>query len=161
MGAFLSTTRSSFLIYKSMEIFSVEDQDRIVQAISVAESKTSGEIRLVVDRKVAHDTALDSAVTFFKKLKMHETALKNGVLIYLAVDDHKFAIIGDHGISDKVDKDFWNDTKEHMLSFFKRSEMADGLIAGIHDVGEKLQAFFPRRDDDINELPDDIYYGNN
>lgn len=144
-----------------MEIFSTEDQDRIVQAISVAESKTSGEIRLVVDRKLSGDTAMDAAVAFFKKLKMHETVLKNGVLIYLAVDDHKFAIIGDHGINTKVPVNFWDETKEHMLSFFKQNQVADGLIAGIHDAGEKLQAFFPRKNDDINELPDDIYYGNN
>ena len=144
-----------------MEIFLAEDQDRIVQAISIAESKTSGEIRLVVDRKLSHKTALDAAVAFFKKLKMHETALRNGVLIYLAVDDHKFAIIGDHGISDRVAEGFWDETKEHMLSFFKQDEVAQGLITGIHDVGEKLYAFFPRRNDDINELPDDIYYGNN
>ncbi|MGO1245691.1 MAG: TPM domain-containing protein [Sphingobacterium sp.] len=144
-----------------MELFSTEDQDRIVQAISVAESKTSGEIRLVVDRRLKHDSALDAAVTFFKKLKMHETALRNGVLIYLAVDDHKFAIIGDKGISDVVGEHFWDQTKEHMLSFFKQDDVPNGLIAGIHDAGEKLYAFFPRRSDDINELPDDIYYGNN
>lgn len=142
-----------------MEIFSTEEQDRIVQAISVAEAKTSGEIRLVIDKKLKASSVIDAAVAYFRKLEMHKTSLANGVLIYMAVDDHEFAIIGDRGIDTKVVDNFWDETKELMLSFFRRGDMVQGLIEGIHDVGEQLQQYFPRGEDDVNELPDDIYFG--
>ncbi|SMG41196.1 TPM domain-containing protein [Sphingobacterium psychroaquaticum] len=144
-----------------MDIFSIAEQDRIVQAISVAEGKTSGEIRLVVERKLKHKAAIEAAVKYFRKLDMHKTILKNGVLIYIAVDDHEFAIIGDTAIHDRVGEDFWGATQEEMVSFFRQDMLVDGLIAGIQQIGEQLQYFFPRKADDINELPDDIYYGEN
>ena len=52
---------------------------------------------------------LDRAAWVFKKLGMHKTAERNGVLFYLAVDDRKFAIIGDAGINAKVPAGFWDD----------------------------------------------------
>ncbi|WP_437919277.1 TPM domain-containing protein [Sphingobacterium sp. LRF_L2] len=144
-----------------MDIFSTEEQDRIVQAISVAESLTSGEIRLVIDKKVKGDSPITAAISYFQKLDMHKTMLKNGVLIYLAIDDHQFAIIGDKGINEKVETDFWESTKEEMRSYFQREDICAGLVAGIQHIGQRLQAYFPRRSDDVNELPDDIYYGSN
>ena len=135
------------------------EQDRIVQAISLAEAKTSGEIRLVIDRKLKAASAIDAAVAYFEKLAMHKTSLRNGVLVYMAIDDHQFAIIGDRGINEKVLDDFWDETRELMLGHFRRGAIAEGLIEGIKHAGEQLQAYFPRRPDDVNELPDDIHFG--
>lgn len=144
-----------------MDIFTPEEHDKIVQAISLAENTTSGEIRLVVERRPGTQSAMERAIHYFEKLKMHNTVLRNGVLIYLAVDAHQFAIIGDQGINERVETDFWQCTKDKMLELFKEDKIAAGLIAGIQNAGERLQLFYPKRDDDINELPDDIYYGNN
>ena len=96
----------------------------------------------------------------FEKLKMHETQLRNGTLIYLAVKDHKFAIFGDEGINEIVPENFWEDVKEEMREIFVKGQFADGISRGIYLVGEKLKEFFPYQDDDINELPDDISMGN-
>lgn len=142
-----------------MEIFNQEEQEKVVQAISLAENRTSGEIRLVVERKLHGIEAYEQATAYFEKLKMHQTLLRNGVLIYLATDDHQFAIIGDSGINDKVPSDFWESTKESMLAYFRQSDYVHGLIAGIEQAGEQLAHYFPRRDDDVNELPNDIYFG--
>jgi len=144
-----------------MQIISTEDQDRIVQAISLAEGKTSGEIRLVIEKKLNKEDAIQQAQHYFVKLGMHKTAIRNGVLIYIAVEDHAFAIIGDVGINDRVPTDFWEKTKEEMAGYFREGHLADGLIAGINDAGDQLKKFFPSRPDEINELPDDIYFGNN
>lgn len=144
-----------------MEIFTQEDQDRIVQAVGLAESHTSGEIRLVVERKTKGSAALDRATYFFEKLDMHKTTLRNGVLVYLAVDDHQFAIIGDAGIHQKVSDSFWSTVREHMLAHFRQGNLADGLIAGIEEAGEQLGKYFPKGKDDVNELPDDIHFGEN
>lgn len=144
-----------------MDIFSSEEQDRIVHAINVAEAKTSGEIRLVIDEKLKASSAMDGAVAYFEKLEMHKTGLNNGVLIYMAIDDHEFAIIGDRGLDTKLEANFWDETRELMISFFRRDDIVQGLIEGIHHVGDQLQRYFPRGVDDVNELPNDIYFGTN
>ncbi|HIY76697.1 MAG TPA: TPM domain-containing protein [Candidatus Sphingobacterium stercorigallinarum] len=143
-----------------MEIFSQPEQEKIVQAINLAENLTSGEIRLVVERHVHKKRdAIAQAQYYFAKLGMHETAQRNGVLIYIAIDDHQFAIIGDAGIDKKVPDDFWEKTKDKMAHFFRNNDYLNGLIAGIGDAGQQLAAYFPRLDDDVNELPNDIYFG--
>ncbi len=142
-----------------MEIFNQEEQEKIVQAISLAENQTSGEIRLVVERTSKGSDAYGEAKRYFEKLGMHKTTLRNGVLIYLATEDHQFAIIGDAGIHAKVGDDFWESTKEKMVSFFRNGDFMNGLIEGIHEAGTQLATFFPRRGDDVNELPNDIYFG--
>lgn len=142
-----------------MEIFNQEEQEQVVHTISLAENRTSGEIRLVVERRVHNMDAIDQAKYYFEKLKMHETTQRNGVLIYLATDDHQFAIIGDTGIDNKVPEDFWESTKELMLGYFKKGDFAAGLIEGIQKAGDQLASYFPRRADDVNELPNDIYFG--
>ncbi|MBE8714018.1 TPM domain-containing protein [Sphingobacterium hungaricum] len=144
-----------------MENFSSEDQDRVVQAISLAESKISGEIRLVVERKLHGMSAIEQAQHYFEKLGMTNTILRNGVLLYIATEDHEFAIIGDAGINQRVPDNFWEETKQEMTDFFRKGELANGLIWGITHAAEQLVKFFPSRADDINELPDDIYFGNN
>lgn len=144
-----------------MAILNDQEQERVVHAVSVAENMTSGEIRVVVENVVGEGlTAMAKATKYFEDLKMHKTKLRNGVLLYLAVTDHQFAIIGDAGINARVHEDFWENTKEKMIAHFKLGDYASGLVAGIHDAGEQLHHYFPRQEDDVNELPNDIHFGN-
>lgn len=140
-----------------MKLFNTEEEERLTHAINLAENRTSGEIRLCVEKKCAEDV-IEQATKRFRQLDMHKTALKNGILIFLALDDHKFAIIGDAGIDQKVPENFWQETKDLMVDYFKKDLYVDGLVAGIDRAGKQLKTFFPRSDDDINELPDDIAY---
>jgi len=140
--------------------FSTEEKKQITDAIAQAELNTSGEIRLHVEGKCKIDV-LDRAAYLFEKLEMHQTAQRNGVLFYLAVSDRKFAIIGDSGINQLVAADFWNETKETMLEFFKEGKIADGLSKGILMAGEQLKTNFPYQGDDINELSDEISFEQN
>jgi len=142
-----------------MDIFNSEEQEHITHAIGLAEANTSGEIRICVEHQ-CEKNVLERAEECFNKLGMHKTGLRNGVLIYLSVDDHKFAIIGDYGINSKVEADFWDTTKEKMLVHFKAGDLVEGLIAGVACAGEKLQRLFPREHDDVNELPNDIVFMN-
>lgn len=140
------------------KFLSKEEQQQIIQAIQAAEKETSGEIRLHIEAKCKGDP-LERAKEVFAKLKMHQTALRNGVIVYLAVQDRKFAIWGDKGINEKVGQDFWHDVKDLMAEHFKKNEFATGLIKGIALIGQKLKEFFPYQKDDVNELPDDISFG--
>jgi len=141
-----------------MQVFTEEQQEKIVYAIQQAEGHTSGEIRLAVEPHCKGEP-LDRAMVYFQRLGMDKTALHNGVLIYLATEDHQLAILGDSGIHARVPADFWEETKELMLRQFQVGDMVQGLIEGIAHAGEQLQRFFPREADDINELPNDIIFG--
>jgi uncharacterized membrane protein len=137
---------------------SKEEEQQVVQAIKSAEFQTGGEIRVHIE-SVCKVRVLDRAASLFKSLKMHETELRNGVLIYLSTSDRKFAIIGDAGINAVVHAGFWDDVKEMMISNFSKGNMVQGFVLGIAKVGEKLKEFFPYQEDDVNELPDEISYG--
>lgn len=141
-----------------MQAFTEEQQEKIVLAIQLAEARTSGEIRLAVEPHCKGEP-LDRATVYFERLGMDKTAQHNGVLIYLATEDHQFAILGDRGIHARVPANFWEETKELMLRHFKAGDMVQGLIEGIVHAGEQLQRFFPREADDVNELPNDITFG--
>ncbi|HZL10921.1 MAG TPA: TPM domain-containing protein [Prolixibacteraceae bacterium] len=140
--------------------FSKEEKKQITDAVAEAELNTSGEIRLHVEGHCKLDV-LDRAAYVFAKLKMHETEQRNGVLFYLSVHDHKFAILGDGGINKLVPENFWDEIKETMLGFFKEGKFAEGLSTGILMAGEQLKANFPYQKDDVNELSDDISFDKN
>jgi uncharacterized membrane protein len=135
-----------------------EEQQVIVSAIEQAEKDSSGEIRLHIESNCTEDI-LDRAAYLFAKLKMHKTELRNGVLIYLAIKDKKFAILGDVGINSKVPAGFWDEIKDKMTTCFKENRYVDGLTEGIRLTGEKLKTFFPLQPGDINELSNDISFG--
>ncbi len=144
----------------AITILNREQDHRVVEAIRQAELNTSGEIKVHIENRCKGNVEKRSLVVF-KRLKLNETRLRNGVLIYLAVKDHKFAILGDEGINNVVEEGFWNDVKDLMQNHFKEGRFAEGLEQGIQRCGEKLKTYFPYQSDDINEIPDDISYENN
>lgn len=140
------------------DLFTEEEKNRITEAIKEAELNTSGEIRVHIERKCKEDV-LDRAAYVFEELDMHETELRNGVLFYLAVDDRQLAILGDAGINKEVPEGFWDNIRDLMVSNFKEGKFTEGLAEGIKLAGQELKAHFPYATDDVNELDDDISFG--
>lgn len=143
---------------KPSQFFTQEQQKKITDSIKEAELNTSGEIRLHIESDCKEDI-LDRAAFLFKKLNMHKTELRNGVLFYLSVNDRKFAILGDAGINAVTKENFWDEIKETVIRHFKNDEYEEGLSKGIKMAGEALQEHFPYQKDDVNELSDDISFG--
>jgi uncharacterized membrane protein len=139
-------------------LFNSSEKNRIVAAIAAAEMQTSGEIRVHIEPHCKHHV-LSRAAEVFSKLEMHKTAKRNGVLIYLAYEDKRFAIIGDKGINDVVPEDFWDSTKEEMAKYFKEGQFQAGVIHGINESAKHLAKYFPHEAGDINELSNDISEG--
>ncbi len=140
------------------KFFSKEQQKIIMQSIANAELNTSGEIRVHIDDDCKEDV-LNKALKTFHKLKMNKTELRNGVLFYLAVNDRKFAVLGDEGIHEKVPENFWDTIKNDMFEHFKKEQFTEGLAKGIEMAGEKLKTYFPLLDNDTNELSNDMSFG--
>ena len=89
---------------------------------------------------------------------MHKTDSRNSVLFYLALNNRKFAIIGDYGINTKVPENFWNEIKKLLEKHFSEGKFTEGLVNGILMAGLQLKEYFPYQKNDINELPDDISF---
>ncbi len=134
-----------------------EEQD-VIEAIRKTELKTSGEIRIHIE-KTSNGDATNRALEVFHFLKMDNTKLQNGVLIYVAVEDKTFVIYGDKGINDVVPKDFWDTTKDTIQSHFKSGNFKQGLIDGVIKSGIQLAKYFPWKHDDNNELSNEISKG--
>ena len=131
------------------------DQQRIVDAISAAESRTSGEIRVHVQPKAGDDIRTFAERTF-ERLGMTKTNLRNGVLLFIASEDNQFVILGDKGIDDSVPSGFWDQIAAKLTIRFKAGEFTEGIVDAITAAGEQLRTYFPHEADDVDELSNDI-----
>ena len=136
------------------------EQKQIVAAIQAAEQRTSGEIRVFVESRCRFVDPLDRATELFTTLKMEKTAARNGVLVYVALRDRQLALFGDKGIHEKVGPAFWALQVRTILSHFNKADYAGGIAGVVTGIGEALYLHFPYdRENDENELPDDIVFG--
>ncbi len=140
------------------KILNDSEKLQIEASIKEAEKLTSGEIRVHIE-DTCSGNVLDRAAGVFSSLNMHKTKLRNGVLFYLAIRDHKFAVLGDSGINALVPGNFWDDIKIKMQIKFRQGRYAEGLSEGIKLAGAQLQAHFPLEAGDENELSDKISFG--
>ncbi|TDQ21854.1 TPM domain-containing protein [Tenacibaculum caenipelagi] len=140
------------------DFLTAKEEEEIVLAIRQAERNTSGEIRVHIERTtdVPH---YDRALEVFRMLKMFNTQQRNAVLLYIAVDDHKFVIYGDEGINKVVPENFWETTKEVIQKQFQKGDFKQGIIDGVLKAGKELQAHFPWTVDNEDELSNEVSKG--
>ena len=141
------------------DFFTVIEKQQIRQAILDAEKKTTGEIQVHLERHARKPLA-ERAREVFGILGVSRTKARNGVLFYLAIEDHQFAVLGDSGIDKVVPPGFWDQIREHMEHLCRQGRFTDGLCDGIRMAGDQLAEYFPISQHDENELPDDISFGN-
>ena len=141
---------------RTREFLSKLDHERIIHAIHEAESKTSGEIRVLIQRGKLKTDPLETAQRRFQRLGMHKTRERNAVLIFVAPRDHKFAVAGDQAIHEKCGDELWQRVVERMRAHFQRQKFSDALVEAVQEIGTVLQRHFPKTSDDTNELPNDV-----
>lgn len=142
-------------------ILSHDDLAAIVDAIARAEAQTSAEVRVHLERRVkrapgAGDRTLARARDIFARLEMHETAHRGGVLIYLAVEDRKLAVIGDDAIHAHVGDEYWNGVRDGMVSRLRQGRAREAVIEAVGEVGRALSRYFPRTTEDRPDPNNDL-----
>ena len=135
-----------------------EEETEIIEAIRIAERNTSGEIRVHIEQNYNGDI-FNHALEVFHFLKMDNTLQRNGVLIYVAVNNKSFVVYGDKGINEKVGENFWNSTRDKIQQHFKNGNFKQGLIDGVSKAGQELYEYFPWEHGDRNELDNTISKG--
>jgi len=141
---------------RTREFLSKLEHDRITAAIRKAESKSSGEIRVLIQRGKLKSDPLVAAQRKFHRLRMHKTAERNAVLIFVAPRAHKMAVVGDVAIHEKCGVEFWQRVVERMRTHFQNENFTDALVETVDEIGNVLSSYFPRTQRDANELPDDV-----
>jgi uncharacterized membrane protein len=149
----------SIFPFKKKELLTEAEKQQLIQAIRDSERLTSGEIRLYIESRCAYVNPMDRAQEVFLQLGMDKTKLSNGVILYIALKDRQFAILGDRGIHEKVGAGFWVKEGELLVSHFSKNDYVGGIEACIREIGESLCKHFPFEGNDENELPDDIVFG--
>ena len=145
---------------KPIALFSAEEKETIAAAIAQAEQKTSGEIRVFIENKCRFVDATDRAAELFFQLQMQNTIARNGVLLYLAIEDRQLAIWGDQGIHDKLGTTYWAQQVSSICSAFNKNNYTIGLCQCINEIGKALQSHFPYQGDaDKNELDNEVVFG--
>ncbi|MFT4032484.1 MAG: TPM domain-containing protein [Siphonobacter sp.] len=134
-------------------------QQEVIRAIQQAERNTSGEIRVHVEQTSSETDVLKRTQNIFAELNMQETASRNAILIYVALQDRKFAIWGDKGINEVVPENFWESTRDIMREHLRQNDLVGALTKGVLMAGQQLKTYFPFQKDNLNELPDDISFG--
>jgi len=147
-------------LFKRKEFFTDEEKQTIVEAVRIAEQRTSGEVRVFVESHCRYVNAIDRAVEIFENLQMQKTELRNATLVYVATRDRQLAVLGDDGIHQKVGNEYWANEVVKMIHAFNRDNIAEGIRQCVLNIGEALAQHFPYdRSTDKNELPDDIVFG--
>jgi uncharacterized membrane protein len=138
---------------------SPEQEQRIVAAIEAAELLTSGEVRVHLNDTCKGD-ALKDAEKVFKRLRMDQTADRNGILFYIALESHKFAVVGDLGIHAIVGQSFWDGIRDHMVTELKEGRWLEAIELGVAEAGRALAQYFPHQGNrDQNELSNEVSRG--
>ena len=134
-----------------------DGQRRIADAITAAERHTTGEICVHVTPR-CRGNVMKRAARTFNRLHLYTTKRRNAVLIFVAYEDRKFAILGDTGINDVVPEGFWDGEVEELGRFLKAGRQVDGLCEVIARIGERLSQYFPGERDDENELSNEVTF---
>ena len=144
------------------QVFPPEVIAALGRAVAQAEANTSGEIRVKIIEHCDPDLAGDvhaQAVREFGREGLGNTRDKTGVLVLLVLGERKFTVLGDSGIHAKLGQGYWDRAVAELSGHFRQGAFGLGLHTLVADVGLRLAEFFPRRDNDVNELPNDVIIG--
>jgi len=141
---------------RTREFLSKLEHDRILKAIRDAEAKTSGEIRVFIQRGKLNIDPLIAAQKKFQRLGMHKTPERNAILIFVAPRAHKFAVVGDKAIHEKCGEHLWQRLVDKMREHFRNERFSQALVEAIEETGKALASHFPKRSTSSRELPDEI-----
>jgi len=136
-------------------LMSEADLEAVRRAIVDAEAGTSAEIRVHLDHACPGDP-MARAAAVFARLGMHRTEARNGVLIYVAIQHRKLAVLGDQGIHERVGDAYWQRLVAEVLAHFREAHPRDGFLHAVGALGAALHQHFPRAPDDHNELRDEV-----
>lgn len=147
-------------LLKPADVFTKEELEGIKKAVEKAERLTSGEIAVAIISECRRGlSAREQALQEFHRLGLDKTRGKTGILILAILQQRDVEILADKGINDKVPEGYWNEAAGMIVSGFKEGKPYDGVCRAVSKAGEMLADKFPKKPDDVNEIPDKVKLG--
>jgi len=137
-------------------LLSRAQQAEVVAAIGAAEARTSGEIKVHVETRCRGGDPLARAQALIQRLGLDRTPHRNGVLLYVAVRDRKFAVVGDVAVHDRASQALWDQVASELRAHFARGAYREGLLSAVKHVGDALAAHFPAEPGSRHRVSDQI-----
>jgi uncharacterized membrane protein len=143
---------------KTTDFMTHDEFDRVAETVREAERKTSGEIRVIIvsDFEKGVKTAREQAIHEFYRNGMDKTRDKTGVLILLVLERRAVEVLADQGINEKVESGTWDKVVSAVSQGIKQGRRCEAVCNAVREVGDTLALYFPRREDDTDELPDTV-----
>jgi putative membrane protein len=110
----------------------------------------------LVSHHRADGAVRDRAILSFYEKGLHRTRNETGILIFISLLERRVWILGDKGINEKIEPDFWGSLVGELTSGIRDGRALDALCAIVAKCGAELAGHFPGTPDDTNELPDDV-----
>jgi uncharacterized membrane protein len=146
----------------ALNFLSSDQRNEIADAISKAETMTSGEIRVLVvaasslfpkrSKNGQKEALRQRAVKEFSKLDIHNTKDKTGVLIMVSLEERMVQVLAGNGINSVVPEETWPTLVHRVTEGIKAGNPAQGIIMAVTDIGTMFSEKFPLQPDDSNEL---------
>jgi uncharacterized membrane protein len=159
LAAAVQVAVGSLLVLELMKVKHFLDRlehDRVAAAIREAEKKSSGQIIVFITRRRPQDI-LRFARRSFRRLKLHRTEKRNGVLIVVAPAAQKVAIFGDKAVHTKSEEAFWEEVVRQMEPDLKKGEFTAAIVGAVERVGSVLATHFPTdASSRQNEISDEV-----
>lgn len=124
------------------KLLCIIDDTKIKAAIEKAEGLTSSEICVSVS-PLFWGNVKKAAQKTFNRLGMTKTKQRNGILFFVVPSRRKIVVLGDWGIYEKVNQEFWQMVVNEMTARFREGDFTGGLVQGIEKVTEQLVVYFP------------------
>jgi uncharacterized membrane protein len=145
--------------WRAAQAFPPRTLDAIEAAVGEAEREHRGEIRFAVETAL-HWPALwqgqsprDRALDLFSLLRVWDTELNTGVLVYVLLADRAVEIVADRGINAKVDPVQWESICHGMQAAFAAGRFEEGAVQGLRAIAGLLRRHFAAGAVNPNELP--------
>ncbi len=144
-------------LLRPLDVFSREELEGIKKAVTEAESLTSGEIRVMIRGQCEKGfSTKEQAFKDFYHFGLDKTCNQTGVLILIVLQERKVKVLAAKGINDQVSDGYWQGIVKIITDGFQRGMPYKGICQAVIEVGRLLQEKFPRKADDVNELPDEV-----
>jgi uncharacterized membrane protein len=136
-------------------------QQTIEAKIAEIESKTSGEIKVIIAKssscwRYGNRAVQNKAMHLFRKYGLHKTIDKTGVLIFFSIKERQFYIYADQGIYQKIGQDTLNDYTRQLGQKMQEGLYCEGIMEILEHIANLLCQYFPIKENDTNELDNKI-----
>lgn len=129
----------------------------LAQALAVGAghlvSRADGVRRLFLSEETMERCAHRRAAAAFADLGLRHTQQRTGILILVALLEHRVVVLADKAINDALEPgESWGEVVDRVLDGIVRGRATEGIVAAIHRCGEILSHPLPASADNPDEI---------